>query len=369
MGVGYSIFINSINTLLGHYLIAIHILTPRRGNRYANWIILSMLYNIWVIYIHYGTESSLVIYPFIGNCVVMWVLSSLLYRDSWKLRLEVVIFFLVMGIISDSISLLFMTRLIPEILELYISARIDNRVNMIHLIGNICCEICSMTVSCAWMCLVRRRQTKLFLSLMLIPLYQFILLTGFLVLCGDFTGGVAGIGIAIGTFSVALDIMILYFLDGILKKQDLEKQVEELSEKRRREYEYFETYSHRSGQLRMIRHDFSNHMQALHRMLEDSGSEDMVRSMLREMEKGIQDYENKENRERTSPGGRTDDIMRQTERTFRPDGKEAEDGGDSEFYKRQAGEQSGSGDSCRHGSDLGGSISPGQAYAQAGKNQ
>ncbi len=272
---------------LSFFLPAAYMLTPRKGNRYVNWFVLSSIYDMWMIFSHYAADFSLVIYPTLAGWCIVYLLFKLLYRDSPKRRLEALGFFILMGLTSDLLTACFLYGLIPMIAEMYVHARLGEQANLIHQIGNLMCQVVCMTFALVGLCLIRKRQVRLFLVLVLIPVYQFVMLAGFYTVCNDFSDRVALIGFAIGGFNFAINIFVLYVLGDILKKKELKAQLGDLEEIRRREYAWFEAAGRSAQELRMIRHDFSNHLQALYKMMGDPGSRDTVKRMMEEMERQL----------------------------------------------------------------------------------
>ncbi len=250
-GIEYSIIINCLNTLLVFYLPSIYILSPKRGNRYLNWAFLSFWYGLWVILSRFVLEFPSVIYMAIGNVAVMWILMKLLYLDSWKRRLSVILIMVyVIGITSEVLAMLFMRTVIPTAFKMHFHAQMGDMVNQFQLMGNLCFEMVYTVLCAAYFCLVKKKEGKLF-----------------------------------------LDFPMLHFLNSILQKQDVEEKIREQERLRRQEYAYFEAASRSAEELRMIRHDFSNHLQAMYKMSDGDGNREtdreMVRKMLEEMSRRI----------------------------------------------------------------------------------
>ena len=285
--VGYWLIMNYINILLGSYLPAMFFLVPRRGKKIVNGAVFSSLYIVWIILSHYAMKFSMVIYPFIGNLCVIGILLAILYKDNWKRKLIIILYLFFTGIMGDFAGLLYLQFLIPEYAEIYFKAQMPEAAIMTYLMVNLCCETVTMVEAIAYFCLIRKKQKKLFAAFLLLPMYQFVLGTGFFMLCNDFTERVARTGLAIGIFCFAVDIMMLYFLENILQKQDVEAKIREQEKLRRQEYAYFEAAGRSAEELRMIRHDFSNHLQAMYKMSDGDGDRETVREMLEEMSRRI----------------------------------------------------------------------------------
>lgn len=283
-GIEYSIIINCLNTLLIFYLPSIYILSPKRGNRYLNWAFLSFWYGLWVILSRFVLEFPSVIYMSVGNVAVMWILMKLLYLDSWKRRLSVILIMVyVIGIVSEMLAMLFMRTVIPTAFKMHFHAQMGDMVNQFQLMGNLCFEMVYTVLCAAYFCLGKKKEGKLFLAFLLLPLYQFVLVAGFFALFNYFTEQVAWTGLAIGVFCLALDFPMLHFLNSILQKQDVEEKIREQERLRRQEYAYFEAASRSAEELRMIRHDFSNHLQAMYKMSDGDGNRETDREMVRKM--------------------------------------------------------------------------------------
>lgn len=286
--IWYSAVINCLITFLAFYLPSVYILTPRKGSRYLNWAVLSFWYSLWVILSRFVLEFPLVVYMISGNVALMWILMKLLYLDSWK-RLLSVIAFITFGIgtVSEVLSVLFLRIVIPAIGSMYFHAQMGNMANQMQLIGNLCFEMVYTAITAAYFCLVEKKEGKLFLAFLLLPLYQFILVAGFCTLCSDFTVRVARTGLIIGIFGFAMDLSMLHFLHSILEKHDVEAKIREQERLRQQEYVYFRAAGRSAEELRMIRHDFSNYLQAVYKMSDGAGNRDMVREMLEGMSRRI----------------------------------------------------------------------------------
>lgn len=287
-GIWYSVVINCLNTFLAFYLPSVYILSPRKGSRYLNWAVLSFWYSLWVILSRFVLKFPLVVYMITGNVGLMWILMRHLYLDSWKRLLSVIVFItFVIGSVSEVLTVLFLRIIIPAIFQMYIHAQMGNMANQLQLIGNLFFEMAYMAISAAYFCLARRKERKLFLEFLLLPLYQFVLVTGFCTLCSDFTVRVAQTGLIIGIFGFAMDLLMLHFLYSILETHDVEAKIREQERLRQQEYAYFRVAGRSAEELRMIRHDFSNHLQAVYKMSDGAGNRDTVKEMLEEMSRRI----------------------------------------------------------------------------------
>ncbi len=289
--IGYSIIISYLNIAMGFYLPAMCILTPRRGKKSVSWIVFSLLYVVWFLLSRYVMKFSSVLYPFLYIIVISAVLLELLYRDSRKRKVAVLVYWLFTGLAGDIGAVLCLTVFIPGVVEIYFKGQIPEAALMTSLMGSLCCGVSIMVEAIVYFCLIWKKQRKLFAAFLLLPVYQFVLGTGFFMLCYDFTEQVARIGVVIEAFCSVVDIMMLYFLESILQKQDVEAKIREQERLRRQEYAYFEAAGRGAQELRLIRHDFSNHLQAVYKMSDGDGNREtdreMVRKMLEEMSRRI----------------------------------------------------------------------------------
>ena len=285
--VGYALIISYLNILMAFYLPAICILMPRRGKKSAIWFVFSSLYEVWFLLSRYAVKFSSVIYPYVCVIVLTAALLELLYKDSWKRRLAVVVYWFLTGLIGDITGVLCVRVFIPEMIEIYLKGQIPEALIMTSQVGNLCCGLIIMVEAAIYLCLIRKKQKKLFGAFLLLLAYQFVLGMAFFILCNDFTERVAQIGLAIGIFSFVVDVMMLYFLESILKKQDVEEKIMEQERLRQQEYAYFQAAGRSAEELRMIRHDFSNHLQAVYKMSDGAGNRDMVKEMLEEMSRRV----------------------------------------------------------------------------------
>ncbi len=285
--IGYALIINYINDLMVFYLPAMCILTPRRGKKSVIWIAFSTLHTAWILLSHYVMEFSAVIYPLIYGLVVSAALLELFYRDSRKRKLALLVCIFLTGILADMTVLLCMRVLIPGVIEIYLKGQLPEAAVMCYLMGNLCSGILVMVEAIIYFCLIRTKQKRLFGAFLLLAAYQFVLGTGFFILCFDYTERVAQIGLAVEAFWTVVNVMMLYFLESILQKQDIEEKIREQENLRRQEYAYFEAAGRSAQELRMVRHDFSNHLQAMYKMSDGDGDRETVREMLEEMSRRI----------------------------------------------------------------------------------
>ncbi len=189
--VGYAFIINCINTLMGFYLPAMCILIPRKGKKSVIWIAFSALHTVWVLLSRYVMEFSAVIYPLIYGQVVTAALLELFYRDNRKQKLAFLVYWFLTGILADMTALLCMRVFVPEVIEIYLKGQIPEAAVMTYLMGNLCCGILVMIEAIIYFCLIRTKQKRLFGAFLLLAAYQFVLGTGFFILCFDYTERVA----------------------------------------------------------------------------------------------------------------------------------------------------------------------------------
>ena len=285
--VGYAIIISYLNILMAFYLPAMCILTPRRGKKSVVWFVFASFYVAWFFLSRYVMEFSAIIYPFICIFVILTVLLELFYKDSRKRKFAVGLYLVFTGLVGDIPCVLCLRFFIPKVIEIYLNGQIPEAAIMTSLMGSLCCGVLIMVEAITYLCLIRKKQKKLFGAFLLLPVYQFVLGTVFFILCNDFTERVVQIGIAIEMFSSVVGVMMLYFLESVLKKQDVEEKIREQERLRQQEYDYFRAAGRSAEELRMIRHDFSNHLQAVYKMSDGAGNRGMVKEMLEEMSRRV----------------------------------------------------------------------------------
>lgn len=287
MSLLYSIVGDIVGTVLFFYLPGIYILETRKGNRYANCFLSILLFQLIRIPIRYNLiriESIAVYYAI--QILAILIIFTLLYRDKFAKKVVCVVLMYAVAFCTDLLCVCIYYYILPG-LAVYEMTNSEN-TNIMQLSGQLCSTVTTMVCTLVYLCLIRKRNLKMFLGFILLPVYQLCLMFGFLMLCSDFTERTAVIGMIMNLSNVLLDGLVLHFIDGILKKLDWEKEISDIEKKRRQEYCFYEKESRQIEQIRMIRHDFVNQLQTVYNLIDENENADEVKRILEEMKKRIE---------------------------------------------------------------------------------
>lgn len=288
MGIWYSVLTDFFGNMLFFYIPCVHLLRPRHKSRYGTYAVSVLLFTAWGIPWRYWVSLPSVFPYLISNYIFLWLLLRVLSRDSGKRVLLGWILLIALGFFTDAICMLFMSVLETNFFSLYIGAVNDwSYLTVARILGLLAGGFVNTMSALVYLCLIRRKNPGIFCGFLLIPIYQVFLMGAFFQLCSDFSERGAAIGLVMGIFNVMLDGVVLYLLDGIFRKMDREAELLKLEELRRREYEFYASDSSFVEEMRLIRHDFSNQLQAMYGMLDDPDSADRVKRMLEEMQKRL----------------------------------------------------------------------------------
>ncbi len=281
-----------LENLMFLYVPAIYLLRPRKGGRYAVFFIFVALFTCWGIpWRHFYPPSNTVLWG-LANFSVVYFLIRLLYRCDLKKSLLILLLFLIMAYATEVSAGIMVTAIIPDFLTRYVRAQFDeSTMLMMHLMAALTGEIVSTVWALGYLCLYHGRRWIFFWGFMLIPIYQACLTYGFFLMCVDFSGKIALVGIGIISSNVALDGVVLYLLEGIFKKLDREEELQALAERRRQEYSYYEMDSQYVEEMRLIRHDFANQLQTVYSMMEEPENSERAKELLAEIRERIGDVE------------------------------------------------------------------------------
>lgn len=129
-----------------------------------------------------------------------------------------------------------------------------------------------------WFIYNRKKWFKHSYLFLLFPVYQTILLVVFLL--SDLRSGavVMLIGWLTVIFEIALDMSIIWFVNGNMKKLEVEEKLTTLYNQRQYELDYYRSMNRRIEEIRSIRHDFMNQVQTAYVLLQkqETAADDLV---------------------------------------------------------------------------------------------
>lgn len=118
---------------------------------------------------------------------------------------------------------------------------------------------------------------------MAIPLYQMVLLGGYLPCCNISTAPNILIGCLIAIFSILIDFSVILAIDHLNERMEKEEELFDLEKKRKQELQYLEENIERLEDLRLVRHELGNQLQTLTALMEANENRDAVKLMIKDV--------------------------------------------------------------------------------------
>ena len=290
MNVWYSVISDFIATALMLYIVAIYLLTPRKGGRYVNYLGWILLYMAYLLIFRYRLQTKSLFLYLLQTFLVIGVLIHIIYADALRRKIFALLYLILIGLLTDLITAVVGSFLVNSMWEKILSAYNESiYTNMMKLMALFCSNVVTMVCTLIYLCIIRHRDLKLFFSFLLLPVYHVLVGAGYFMLCNDFTERIAAIGLLMGIFSILLSFMVLHFLDSILKKSAMQQEVKGIEIQQKREYVFFEKESQQVEQIRLIRHDFVNQLQVAYRMMDEPENVEKVKKMLADMKKNLEE--------------------------------------------------------------------------------
>lgn len=139
-----------------------------------------------------------------------------------------------------------------------------------------------------WRRIVERRKVKGELLFLLMPIYQLILLIMYYSACQSYTVENAYWGMGLTIMGMIIDLVIIYFINGMEQKMELEEQFSKLYSQRQHELDYYKMTNQHIEDMKIVRHDFRNQIQTVYVMREQNVSKEQMREMLGDIEQWIE---------------------------------------------------------------------------------
>lgn len=148
-------------------------------------------------------------------------------------------------------------------------------VNMLLFIGAIYFVV-------FWRIVVDKKKMTSWILYLIIPTYQLILLLMYYSACQKYTIEVAFLGMGITVMGVVIDLLLMYFMNGMEQKLEIEERLSVLYQQRQYELDYYQMTNHHIEEMRTVRHDFKNQIQTAYIMMEQGKSREKIEQLLGE---------------------------------------------------------------------------------------
>lgn len=133
-----------------------------------------------------------------------------------------------------------------------------------------------------WRILVDKKKMTSWILYLIIPTYQLILLLMYYSACQKYTIEVAFLGMGITVMGVVIDLLLMYFMNGMEQKLEIEERLSVLYQQRQYELDYYQMTNHHIEEMRTVRHDFKNQIQTAYIMMEQGKSREKIEQLLGE---------------------------------------------------------------------------------------
>jgi len=133
-----------------------------------------------------------------------------------------------------------------------------------------------------WRKFINRNWINVNWLLIIIPIYQMVLITAFLIFADSTTELEEYVCFFLVLFGIIINIAIAYLIQGIYRKNAVERELASLSRQREVELKYYELASENVEKMRAVRHDFGNQLQVIYQMLSDGVGQEEVKNLLDE---------------------------------------------------------------------------------------
>lgn len=119
-----------------------------------------------------------------------------------------------------------------------------------------------------WKSIVDRFWMRAYLLYVIVPLYQLILIMIYYSTCRNLENIELTIGVILVVFSLIIDFSLIYLVGGMLRKEQVEKELTALYVQRQTEQQYYEMAVNNMSELKEIRKNYSGQLQILYKLLE-----------------------------------------------------------------------------------------------------
>lgn len=148
-------------------------------------------------------------------------------------------------------------------------------VNMLLFIGAIYFVV-------FWRIVVDKKKMTSWILYLIIPTYQMILLFMYFSVCQNYAIETAFLGMGITVIAVLIDLLLVYFINGMEQKLEIEEKLSALYQQRQYELDYYKMTNQHIEEMRTVRHDFQNQLQTAYIMMEQGKSREKIEQLLGE---------------------------------------------------------------------------------------
>lgn len=264
-----------IYILIGNYiqicllfLQPFYLLTYRGKHRFAAyWMFTTVSFGVFMLNTHlFSQDEGIRILKLFFNFSWFLVLVMLLFRDSRKRRLIIWAVGIVLMYSSELLSFIFLRSM--GLLNFQKGSEYSEGALRGIVFINIISFIMDIYFILFWKRVVEKCRVQgigLYLSM---PIYQFVLLVMFFNQAKNFDIKVAVLGLSMLIMGITINVLMMYFLQEMEQKLEVEEQLSELYRQRQYELEYYQVINSHVEQLREVRHDFVNTIQTVYLLIQ-----------------------------------------------------------------------------------------------------
>ena len=118
----------------------------------------------------------------------------------------------------------------------------------------------------------------------LLPIYQLILFCIYLYTYQLPNITIVTMGILILLLDMLIDFIMISSIDNLVSKAEVKEDLTELYAQRQMELDYYQTVKRHLEDMRLVKHDFSNHLHTFHAMMEHDASQQELNQFLADSE-------------------------------------------------------------------------------------
>ncbi|MBR5801027.1 MAG: sensor histidine kinase [Lachnospiraceae bacterium] len=131
-----------------------------------------------------------------------------------------------------------------------------------------------------WKGIVDRFWMKAYLLYIIVPFYQLILILIYYATCKNLEEIELTIGVILVVFSLIIDFSLIYLVGGMLKKEQVEKELTALYAQRQTEQQYYEMAVNNMTELKEIKQNYTGQLQNIYDLLENGENNSEIKDLL-----------------------------------------------------------------------------------------
>jgi len=140
-----------------------------------------------------------------------------------------------------------------------------------------------------WKSIVDRFWMRAYLLYVIVPLYQLILIMIYYSTCRNLENIELTIGVILVVFSLIIDFSLIYLVGGMLRKEQVEKELTALYVQRQTEHEYYELAVSHMEEIKEIKKNYTGQLQTLYGLLETGEDSAELKELLDNSSKKMQE--------------------------------------------------------------------------------